>query len=396
MVHVYKLCEKSSNNPSGVIEVENPVNLKKPVLICLTPQGNVEKNTFGIITKGARAARVRTEEELAGGFKLDEMPVDFLGIRADKMENISDFMIYPYLTKEIINYLCDDFIYPYLTQDKSLDSIIKRARMIQFLTYCDATGIYVEFEKRIIKKLNADGFTTDDIKSVLSQIALVCFGSKIDICEVRASTVLFKDVNDTELKDKTSKEVKKIMQKNLANTYITPIGSGGNPLGFFYNGSGLHDWEEYFDDISPAKCSLCAVISRLLENAFSNGFSDEFAPISPSWLRQIVRKYSVNPRQEKMKELDLSLSYGEITRYDESQNICLTQLDFYYNQLQDLNKSSGREDEKRAVLQNIKRLLEKFGDEYIEISRQNANVDSSLDLKSAAPETIIEGHSSSI
>ena len=91
MVHVYKLCEKSSNNPSGVIEVENPVNLKKPVLICLTPQGNVEKNTFGIITKGARAARVRTEEELAGGFKLDEMPVDFLGIRADKMENISDF-----------------------------------------------------------------------------------------------------------------------------------------------------------------------------------------------------------------------------------------------------------------------------------------------------------------
>ena len=103
MLNIYKRVEKSLDNLSGIVEIQRVEELERPFLLCLSAQDNYDKSIYGIIKKGAQAARVYTSEEAAAGFKIDNMPADFLGLRfrsdnvyTNNYEEIVNKLIYPH------------------------------------------------------------------------------------------------------------------------------------------------------------------------------------------------------------------------------------------------------------------------------------------------------------
>ena len=325
MFTVYRKCEKSLDNLHGIVEVENPSELDKPFLFCLAAQESYEKSVFGVIKEGARAARVRTTDEYAGGFKIDEMPVYFLGALY-KRNNIKE---------EREKSILDDFIYPFIKKGNNLDEMIKRARMINFLTYCDATKVYVELEKRLIEKLSHDGLSDDDINKIVSQIGVVSIASEVDVSKLHANTVLFKDANDREVFDFISKTALKKMEQIGRETIIGSLKSNGNVSTFVYNGEGIHELREYLKDENIVKSALCAVVSKLLENSAKNMHSDKLLPITNKELLQTIIRYNGEFRgtKEYLDKIDSEIDYDGATKYTKNEDEMLTKLEKSYKQL---------------------------------------------------------------
>ena len=319
MFKIIKKCEKSEDNPYGIIEINSLSELNKPFLMCLSSIEDDNNSVFGLIKEGARAARVRTTDELAGGFKIDEMPFDFLGIK-----NCEDGL-FSSLT---------DVIYSIITKDKDVDSMIKNARNINFFVYCNATKIYVEMEKRIIERLKIDGISEEDIKKILTQISLVSIASNVKLSHVYATTVLFKDANDGEVYDYVSNISLKKMAINGRQVFIDYLKKENNSIAFAFNGTGEHLLKEYFKDNNIVKSSLCACVSYFVENSIKNNSSHEFEPISIKKVLPIVIKNNGEFREpiELLKELDDRLQYN-VSRYTLEEDLKLKEMEEYYKSL---------------------------------------------------------------
>ena len=48
MFKIYKKCEKSVDNPYGILEISNINEITKPFLLCIAPRINEYNSTFGI------------------------------------------------------------------------------------------------------------------------------------------------------------------------------------------------------------------------------------------------------------------------------------------------------------------------------------------------------------
>ena len=322
MFTIYQKCEKDKENLYGIKEIKEPENIEGPFLLCLAAQETNKKSVFGVIREGAQAARVRTSQELAGGFKIDEMPVAFLGAYYDKKDD----------TKKD---LLDDFIYPYLTKEKDVEGLMRRARMINFFTYCDATRVYANLEERLKTKLKEDGYSDQDIRSILSQIGVISIASKADVSKLYANTILFKDCNDREVYDYISKKALKQMEHISREAIIGNLNSEGNLHTYVYNGSGEHELKEYLKDVNIVKSSLCAAVSTLLENSIKNYNSDEFIPITGKQMLQTIIRYNgeFKGTDEYLQRLDEELTYGGCSRYTEKEHEILLDLESSYKQL---------------------------------------------------------------
>ena len=84
MLKIYKKINKTISNTYGSYEIKNIKDINKPFLLCISGYDNYDKSLFGIIREGAHAARVYTTQEIAAGFKIEDMPIDFIGIRFEK------------------------------------------------------------------------------------------------------------------------------------------------------------------------------------------------------------------------------------------------------------------------------------------------------------------------
>ena len=288
MLSVYKKCEKSVDNPYGIIEIKE---LERPFLMCISAQGQMDKSVFGIIKEGARAARVRTSDEYAAGYKIDEMPIDFLGIKYMN-ETLKD---------KKNNDLVNDFIFPFLFKDNDVNNIKKRARMMNFFTYCNGAQIYLTMEKRLKEKLIENGISEKDVKDILSQIGVISIASEIDLTKAHATSVLFKDANDIDVMDQTSRIAIKRIEEMGRECLIGSLKANTNAVGYLFNGMGVHDLKEYLKEDNTVKSSLCAAVSSLLQNSIENQHSRELIPISSKDLtRTIVRNNSEFVGNEEM------------------------------------------------------------------------------------------------
>lgn len=320
MFKIYRKCEKTENNIFGVEKLKDFSNIDKPFLMCIAPRENDNNSVFGIIKEGARAARVRTSDELAGGFKIDEMGVNFLGIKFEK-ENEENKVL------DIV----DDFIYPNLVKNKDLYSIKKNARRMNFFTYCNATKMYVEIEKKLVQKLASDGFNMLEIKDILSQISLTSIASQIDISKIYATCVCFKDVNDTDVFDYYSRIAIKKMDEMNRNTFISKVKSDSNSLMYFFNGKSSHELKSYFDEDNIVKSSLCATVSRFVENSIINENNDDLITISSKYILPAVIKNNSEfvSMDELLDNLDKTLNYGNVNRYtlEEHEALCQREME---------------------------------------------------------------------
>ncbi len=319
---LYKKCEKSLDNPYGVEKIEDLSNYDKPFLLCISPQDMIDKSVFGIIKEGARAARVRTSDEYASGFKIDEMPIDFLGIKYEP-KSIKD--------SKTVN-LLNDFIYPFLTRG---DNILSQARKINFFTYCNGTTIYKELEKRLIEKLREDNYQEDQIKEIISQISLVSIGSEVDTSKLYATSITIKDVNDREVFDEVSKYALKRMDTLNRQSIIGKLRSKANSIIYVYNGTGEHELKEYFKEGNIVKTALCAAVTYLLENSVLNQTSEQFIPISSDTLMKTVMRHNAEfePIEDILSRIDNNIKYNGTIKYTKEEDKLLKELDKVYKKL---------------------------------------------------------------
>lgn len=392
MINIYKKIEKNSDNPSGIVEIKDLIELDKPFLICISAQNNHDKSIYGLIRQGAQAARVYTTEENAARFKIDEMPVDFLGVRFIRDDN------YQKNADEMV----DKFIYPFLIKKGlNLNEVIKSARRMNFMTYCDGTMTFCDIEKALRKKLIESGFNKDDIKIILSQVSLVALDTMVNTGELDATAVTFIDVNDEEIYTEHVQELEDILKSRNKNIMYGRFGDEKN-ITYVYNGKGSHDLMDYFEKDSIAKPSLSSVIVGLLQNSIENEKNSDLYKITTDMLLNILLTYgseSYSPI-DLIKWLDENINYGNIGKYTDEEAQIRHELDIAYNNLiktrQDLNyaeKDIKEKDGKMGkVIASIRKYSSDIGFYQILISAGKWQAPNELDPFSEESDRSIREH----
>lgn len=325
MITIYKKKEKNIDNPSGIHTVQDIKSLDKPFLLCLSAQNNHDKSIYGIIREGSSISRVYTTNEEGARYKIDDFPIDFLGLRYQKDDQ----------NRKNYEEIVDAFLYPYLTEGShNIEDIIKKARKINFMTYCDGTETYQNIENRLINRLEEDKYTKEEIELIISQISLTAIGTMIDTSTIKATTATFIDVNDTEISTSMTEEYKKaIKDRNRKGIY----GTIGKNIVYIYNGNGNHDLKEYFKNDSVVKPVIAGTISYFLEKSIKN---DNLS------LPEIIERMNIYtneqiPPIELLRRLDDNLNYST-PKYTKEEIKLRQELDIVYKSFYELQKETQR------------------------------------------------------
>ena len=337
MITVYKKVEKSKEIPTGFIETKVE-DCDKPFLFCISAQHQVPKSIFGIIRAGAQAARVFTTQENAAGFKVDHMPVSFLGLRFKPDDDYSKSGVE----------LVDKFIYPYLTRDGLDIEVLKsRARMMNFLTYCDGTFTYRQIESRLQEKLLEDGLTESEVDEILSEVKLVAIGTMVETLDLKCQSVKVVDVNDEEIATNTTSKVKAKLDENNDEALIAASRKRPNAGFCLYKGTGNHNLKEYYRNGVLVKAGLAYIVSQFIESSIKG------KPFRSVEIMPKLSYYCDHTREHEalMHELDESIDYGDVPRYSEEEAILRHQMDELCTELAQTRSSLERTSESVSRLQ---------------------------------------------
>lgn len=348
MLKIYKKSEKSSVCPMGYMEI-NPETVDKPFLMCISAQDNLDKSIYGTIREGARAARLYTTQEIGAAYSLNDFPLDFLGFRFVKNQSY------------INNYeeFVDCFLLPYLIGNGtySINEIKKRARMANFMTYCNGTETYKLIEAYLEKKMLECGYLQVEIDGIISQIACVSIGTAIDTSNIKATSACFIDLEDDEISTEKTPTYANILNQNQQNSIFGELGSKQNVL-YFYNGSGNHSLKEYLSDHVKVKPALCSVISYIVANSIKNIYSDELVPISSGEIIDVLRVYGgdKDKTDELLVKLDNNIDYTNASKYNKDELRLRIELDQLYKEHL---KTKFRLERKERDLEEVKDKLTK-------------------------------------
>ena len=261
----------------------------------------------------ARSARIQTSREVAAGYKIDEFPIDIMGLNSTYMSN------------EEGEAIARDFMYPYLTKNgKNLEDMISQARKMNFLTYCNGTARYLEAEQAVIDLLIKDGFTEQEINSVLSQITVIPFAVESNFDEIKAKTITFIDSNDEEY----GKEDKDLLYDVLGDKKHAII-QNGNHITYVYRGNGNHSVQEYLSDDNIVKPALSSVVTTALQNSL-NGKETTTTDII-----EMVTKYGDETKNIKdlLAEIDKSIGFETAPKYNMMESKIRLELEQAYSKL---------------------------------------------------------------
>lgn len=344
MLSIYKKVEKSSDNPSGIVQINSISELNKPFLLCLSAQDNHDNSIYGTIREGIIASRVYTSKDKGARFKIDEMPLDFLGLRYVSEDG----------KKKNYEEIVDKFLYPFLIGNgtRAIEEIKKQARKINFMTYCDGTYTYCKIEERIIQKLISNGFSEKDVDDIVSQISLTALGTMVDTSSLKANTIAFIDANDSEISNDVTETYKKEMQKRSVKSIYGTYPNTNNVI-YVYNGSGKHDLNEYFKEGSMVKPVISGVLTSYLENSVNNTQSQTLISLSQSEKIARINKYSdqrISP-SALLEELDSSLSYGKTPKYTIEEATLRQELDNCYRKIRKLQEETVRVAKYNTILE---------------------------------------------
>lgn len=350
MLKVYKKIEKRMDNLLGILEVDNFSSLDKPFLLCLSTQDEIDKSIFGIMKMGVRAARVNTIDEVGAAYKIDEFPVDFLGMKYAKDESNKG------KPKEIAEHL----LYPFLiAKGKDVYHMKKQARRINLFTFCAGTISYKEAEKELEEKLKDDNFYDEDINEILSQISLVAIGTMVDTSTMKAHTTTFIDVNDEEIFTGISKYYQKLLQEKRMKSLHGILGSEKHVL-YVYNGSGFHSLKENFLDDNIVKPAISSVVASYLQNSVQNEKVTDLIRVDGRDILKQLDEYGVLSKDplSLLKDLDNILSY-DTPKYTLEEAKMRQELDRSYKEMMRVkNKLDLVDNEKKRKENKINSLVE--------------------------------------
>lgn len=351
MLTIYKKIEKSKDNLDGIVEVKSVQDLDRPFLLCISAQDVVDKSIYGIIREGAQAARIHTTQENAAGFKIDEFPVDFLGLRFQSDD------VYRHNYEELV----DSFLFPFLIGDgtRSVDEIKRIARRINIMTYCDGTFTYAKAEERLEGKLREAGISEEDVKDILSQLSLVALGTMINTSGLNATTATFIDVNDDEIATEKTAYYTNLLQSRNQRSLFGTLKRRNNTI-YLYDGTGRHSLKEYLADGVMVKPAICGVLSMFLERSIANEKSDTLVRLSSDDTLAQLRVYG-NEKIEPsvlLEQLDGNLTYDGAPRYSPQEAELRQELDVAYKDFKATMRTlEFTENEKRRSEENVRAMM---------------------------------------
>ena len=298
MIEIYKRVEKDLEHVQGVERIEKT---DKPFIICLSAQNDL-RSVCGIPKVVMRAARVYTDDENAALLRLEDMPIDFLGVRFSK-EKIEDVP-----EEELV----DKFLIPYLTSKGSdFESVMREAAKVNFLTYCDGTLTYTKIESVLLERLRDMKFTEDEVSQIVSKITLVATSTDRNTDNLRCTSIKLKDINDTEVLEEREK---KCLPDTEEFTFgVTP--SNPDSVIYIYRGNGEHSVRALLDEDSLAKPVFCALMFWIIKKATRGETltSDEILAIMEKYAKDnLTESHSI------MEGIDKKVSFDGVRKYDEA------------------------------------------------------------------------------
>lgn len=333
MIAVYKKIEKCKDNLSGYENIDEQ-DILKPFLFCIPGQDVIDKSVFGIIREAARTARVYTSVEPNEMFKVNEMPIDFLGSKFEKDEN------YQNKADELV----DKIFFPFLIKDGlSLESLKRRANYMNFFTYCNGTFMYKNIEECLIEKLRSIKLSDEQIKKVISKIKLVSIATDFDRKKLNCKSFTFLDVNDEEIYSIDTLKYIDILKSHNKEEACIKENEGCT---YIYNGNGNHSLKEYSKDDNFVKAAVCFAVTNVLQSSLND--KDIDMDLFMSKLLSLIN--SNTTCDERIRYIDDNLEYGTATRYTKMEAKYRKELDDAYKKeaLLEKNLTSARKEAQNA------------------------------------------------
>ena len=345
MLKIYKKQEKSMENPSGYIEIDD---INKPFLFCISAQDNHDKSIYGTIRQGVEAARIYTSKSIGAGYKIKDFPIDFLGFRFVKEAKNQDNALE----------LVDKYLYPYLIKDGiEKENILKRARQMNFMTYCDGTKTYKKIELELVNRLINKGLNKEDIEEILSNIHLVAIGTQVDIRTFKGTCISLTDINDKEIWNNITYKIRSIIKNR--NTKIL-IGKNNNQGYVYYDGTGEHELTEYFRDGVLIKPILHFVISKIIESSIhdKNLNSDDILDELKLFIKNGINQNKL------LSILDNNVNFGNAPKYSKEELQLRKELDNIYTNYEiehrELEALKEQNDKKAKTIEKIIEGIKKY------------------------------------
>jgi len=306
MIKIYKKINKSANNPYGCIQITNLNDLKNPFYLCISGYDNYNKAVFGLIREGAHAARVYTTQEVAAGFAIEKMPIDFIGYTYEQdSDNSNEY--------ELAHCLLLPFI---KLHGSNYQAMLKQARKINLFTYDTGAEKYANAEKEIYNTLVNEGYSESEAATVLSQICILALGTNLDLTNLYATNFTFVDLNDKELETKELIDYKRVLINKHSPSMYVPIGER-NSIFFPFLGAGNHSVKDYLDMKSPSKPAICSMTVFCLQNSLANLKTSALLSVDREDVYAPLYTYAANLRSvhDTMCILDNEVKYDNSPKY---------------------------------------------------------------------------------
>lgn len=299
MVTMFQKIDKSKKNLFGFQELRKEDKpLLKPTMICLSAQARHAKSIYGIVREGMQAARLRTTQNRAAKYALNDFPIQFVG------------MSYDYKDNSFEDSIAKDFFLPILSNHGTklnIEQAKQNMRNITFMTYCDGVQVYKDFEVSLIKELQKLGYSNEEIKEIMQEVVLVAVETMQDTSVCLATSFQLVDTQDKEIWELGTKALIDGLEKQ--NTNHDFIRTGNHHGIYYYNGSGNHSIKAFFEYGNLANSIISIIVSQSLTRSINHNNDFSFETVQ-KMINSIIKHHNLGyTPQEILSDVDSSLDY---------------------------------------------------------------------------------------
>lgn len=272
MVHIYERVEKNEYYPSGLKEIDsNFLFGYYPCVITILAKTWFMSSVNGAIKYVSDLVNPDISEKFKSNRKIYGLGFGDLDMYNSDTSDLAFTEDEP-TNRELYDFVTK-YLFPLVSEDKwkiDVDIAMKRLKNINFLTYCNGSKIYTTIEAILEEKMRNIGYTNEEIDEILSQMCVAAVGGEA-FDDVKATTILFNDKNDTEEND-------------------LPLGLSKckNYYRYVVDGDGKHDYRKYMSQDPVLPGVIKEFLNESLNRAMISSNTGMFIPVDKDKLIPIV------------------------------------------------------------------------------------------------------------
>lgn len=269
MIHIYEKTNKTEDNPYGMIEVtEDKSIFDGPCVIVMLAVAQ----RLGDVNGSMRQVAELINPEIDSNY--DQSRRIFGVSYGDLIEGMDKFR-FPIMRRGDFEFV-DKFLIPLLYEDGNLIEpleAMKRFRNLTFVTFCNATQTFLNFEDNLREKMIELGYSTPDVNLILSQICLAGIsGGPLYRQSTSTTAYAFGDVMDIDF----------INDRNVVPgvTDGEKFVNMGSSIGYAVNNGLEHDFKELMTSDEDLSSHIKCFLETSLNNANENKTNEVINPIT--------------------------------------------------------------------------------------------------------------------